>query len=251
MKWIKNFYRRSRGNQLIPLNPMLFSSALREQTTGWTAQTVYYVSRVIYTIHQFLVGALEVVCSDKKAREEILSQILDNTLARYTTGLKQAKFLVNVERESQPYTLNEIFLSKLADLQSLRARSKLADKTVTFYISQTGLQSEKVIPMSDLLSTLRDKDGGKYISEEIHDLIQSYYEVARDRFIDAVYLQVVTHCLVSGGDSPLRLFSEGWVLGLEAEKLDAIAGESPQKRERREVLAKKIQDLTDAVAILR
>ncbi|KAM3438697.1 hypothetical protein NHJ13734_004038 [Beauveria thailandica] len=251
MKWIKNFYRRSRGNQLIPLNPMLFSSAMREQTSGWTAQTIYYVSKVIYTIHQFLVGALEVVCSDKKAREEILSQILDTTLARYTSGLEQAKFLVNVEREAQPYTLNEIFLSKLADLQSLRARNKLTDKTKPFHIPGSPGQIEKVVPMNDLLSTLRDKDAGKYVAEEIHDLIQSYYEVARDRFIDAVYLQVVTHCLVSGGDSPLRLFSEGWVLDLEPDKLDAIAGESPQKREQREILAKRIQDLTDAVAILR
>ncbi|KAM0668172.1 hypothetical protein ACQRIT_000664 [Beauveria bassiana] len=251
MEWLKHSYYRSRGSQLIPLNPMLFSGVLREQTSGWTAQTVYYVSRVIYTIHDFFVGALEAVCSDKRAREELLSQILEQTLARYAACLQQAKFLVNVEREAHPCTLNSIFRSKLAELQSMQMEEKLTGKTKNLNLYYTEDKSEEVITMDDVLATLRDKDRGKYVAEDIHDVLKSYYEVARDRFIDTVYLQVVTHNLVSGGESPLMLFSERWVLDLEPEKLESIAGESLQKREQREMLARRIQDLTDAVAILR
>ncbi|PMB72104.1 Interferon-induced GTP-binding protein Mx [Beauveria bassiana] len=251
MEWLKHSYYRSRGSQLIPLNPMLFSGVLREQTSGWTAQTVYYVSRVIYTIHDFFVGALEAVCSDKRAREELLSQILEQTLARYAACLQQAKFLVNVEREAHPCTLNSIFRSKLAELQSIQMEEKLTGKTKNLNLYYTEDKSEEVITMDDVLATLRDKDQGKYVAEDIHDVLKSYYEVARDRFIDTVYLQVVTHNLVSGGESPLMLFSERWVLDLEPEKLESIAGESLQKREQREMLARRIQDLTDAVAILR
>ncbi|KAM3460166.1 hypothetical protein NHJ6243_006212 [Beauveria neobassiana] len=251
MEWLKHSYYRSRGSQLIPLNPMLFSGVLREQTSGWTAQTVYYVSRVIYTIHDFFVGALEAVCSDKRAREELLSQILEQTLARYAACLQQAKFLVNVESEAHPCTLNSIFRSKLAELQSIQMEEKLTGKTKNVNLYYTEDKSEEVITMDDVLATLRDKDRGKYVAEDIHDVLKSYYEVARDRFIDTVYLQVVTHNLVSGGESPLMLFSERWVLDLEPEKLESIAGESLQKREQREMLARRIQDLTDAVAILR
>ncbi|KAM3529473.1 hypothetical protein MY4038_005394 [Beauveria bassiana] len=251
MEWLKHSYYRSRGSQLIPLNPMLFSGVLREQTSGWTAQTVYYVSRVIYTIHDFFVGALEAVCSDKRAREELLSQILEQTLARYAACLQQAKFLVNVEREAHPCTLNSIFRSKLAELQSIQMEEKLTGKTKNLNLYYTEDKSEEVITMDDVLATLRDKDRGKYVAEDIHDVLKSYYEVSRDRFIDTVYLQVVTHKLVSGGESPLMLFSERWVLDLEPEKLESIAGESLQKREQREMLARRIQDLTDAVAILR
>ncbi|KAM3508370.1 hypothetical protein MY10362_001215 [Beauveria mimosiformis] len=251
MKWLKHSHHRSRGSHLISLNPMLFSSALREQTSGWTAQTVYYVSRVIYTIHDFLVGALEAVCSDKRAREELLSQILEETLARYAASLQQAKFLVNVEREAHPCTLNGIFRSKLAELQSIQMKEKLTTQVTSFKYFLTDEHNVEVISMDDVLATLRDKDGGKYVAEDIHDVLKSYYEVARDRFIDTVYLQVVTHYLVAGRESPLMLFSERWVLDLEPEKLDAIAGESLQKRERREMLTKRIQDLTEAVAILR
>ncbi|EJP67592.1 dynamin family protein [Beauveria bassiana ARSEF 2860] len=251
MEWLKHSYYRSRGSQLLPLNPMLFSGVFREQTSGWTAQTVYYVSRVIYTIHDFFVGALEAVCSDKRAREELLSQILEQTLARYAACLQQAKFLVNVEREAHPCTLNSIFRSKLAELQSMQMEEKLTGKTKNLNLYYTEDKSEEVITMDDVLATLRDKDRGKYVAEDIHDVLKSYYEVARDRFIDTVYLQVVTHNLVSGGESPLMLFSERWVLDLEPEKLESIAGESLQKREQREMLARRIQDLTDAVVILR
>ncbi len=252
MEWISGIHRRSRGTELVSFNPTLFSTALRQQTSKWRAQTEYYVSRVIYMIHEFLVGALEVACPDKRAREELLSQLLDATLERYETGLQHARFLVGVERDGYPYTLNENFRSKLANLQSTRTEAQLSEKmqfvTLDRYRPDT---QDSVITLRDVQSTLQDKDGGKQIAEEVHDLIKSYYEVARDRFIDTVYLQSITHCLISGENSPLRLFSEQWVLNLESDRLEAIAGESFQTREQRARLTRRIQEVTEAVAILR
>ncbi len=250
MDWIKDIHRRSRGNELISFNPTLFSSALRQQTCKWMAHALYYVSRVIYKIHEFLVNALEVVCSDKRAREELLSQISEDVVTRYETSLQQARFLVNVERDGNPYTLNGFFRRKLAELQSRRMEKELSEKKFTQF-DRSKANPAKVISMEDVQSTMRDKDDGKYIAEEVHDLIKSYYEVARDRFIDNIYLQIITHHLVSGEQSPLRLFSEAWVLGLAQERLDAIAGESSQTRSQRERLTRRIQDLSEAVAILR
>jgi hypothetical protein len=51
--------------------------------------------------------------------------------------------------------------------------------------------------------------------------------------------------------SPLTVFSQEWVIGLEVEQLDGIAGESPITKERRTTLAKKIDDLEVALRILR
>lgn len=250
MDWIKDIHRRSRGSELISFNPTLFSSALRQQTCKWTSHTLYYVSRVIYKIHEFLINALEVVCPDKRAREELLSQISEDVVARYETSLQQARFLVNVERNGNPYTLNGLFRSKLAELQGHRMEKELSEKKST-QVDKSKANATTVISMEDVQSAMRDKDDGKYIAEEVHDLIKSYYEVARDRFIDNIYLQIIAHYLVSGEESPLRLFSEAWVLSLTPEKLDAIAGESSQTRSQRERLTRRIQDLTEAVAILR
>ncbi|KAK2035698.1 hypothetical protein LZ31DRAFT_601980 [Colletotrichum somersetense] len=61
----------------------------------------------------------------------------------------------------------------------------------------------------------------------------------------------VDYKLLSGPESPLRLFSEQWVFCLDPEKLLILAGESRRTRERRERLKKEIQDLELAMEILR
>jgi hypothetical protein len=71
------------------------------------------------------------------------------------------------------------------------------------------------------------------------------------RFVDNVFSQAVNYRLLSGPESPLRLFSEQWVLSLDAKKLFLVAGESRFTRERRERLKNEIQDLEVAMEILR
>ncbi|KAJ3498987.1 hypothetical protein NLG97_g696 [Lecanicillium saksenae] len=210
LDWIQRTHHRSRGNELVSYNSTLFSTALREQTSKWMPRVEYFVSRVIHMIHQFLIDSLEATCPDRKVREELLSQILDATLAKYESGLRKARYLVEMEREGDPYTFNDTFGS-----------------------------------------TLRDKDSGKHMIEEVHDLIKSYYEIAPDRFIDNVYLQSIAASLISEKDGPLGIFTDHWVLSLEPETLDAIAGESFHTREQRQILTKRVQDLTAAIAILR
>ncbi|OAR00485.1 hypothetical protein LLEC1_00810 [Akanthomyces lecanii] len=252
LDWIRGIQRHSRGTELISFNPALFSTAVKQQTSKWMAQAEFYVSRIIYIIHDFLISALETVCSARKVREELLSQILDAILARYEDGLRQTRFLVRVEREGQPYTLNDVLYSQLAESQSARAENKLKGELKSVVDSGNHMgRKYTAVSLQAVKSVLRDKDSGKYVVEDVHDLIKSYYQVARDRFIDNVYLQAITHGLISGDTSPLSLFSEQWVLSLEPERLDAIAGESFQTREQRENLTKRIEDLTEAVAILR
>ncbi|OAA80054.1 interferon-induced GTP-binding protein Mx2 [Akanthomyces lecanii RCEF 1005] len=249
MDWIKKVHRRSRGSELTSYNASLFASALRQQTSKWQILTEFFVSKIVYKIHEFIVIALGVVCSDTKVREELLSQMLDAILERYGAAMDQARLLIEVERDGQPYTLNNAFKEALSSLQSARTEQDLSSKlkSVEFNDNRQG----HAISLGDIQATLRDKNRGKYIAEEVHDLIKSYYEVARDRFIDNIYLQVIAHSLVSGSNSPLRLFCEKWVLNLETEKLDAIAGESFHTREQRERLIRTIKDLEQAADILR
>lgn len=247
MEWIRDMHRRFRGRELASFNQALFSGTVRQQTSNWETLTEYYVSRVIYMIHEFIVNTLEIACSDTKVCDEILSQMLDAIVQRYSAGMEQSRLLVEIERDNQPYTLNDAFRGKLGNFQNSRmgqtADGKQSITSPALYGDKSNVDEPK--PSFD------DSMGGKYIAEEVHDLLMSYYEVARDRFIDNVYLQAITHCLMSGFESPLRLFSEQWVLELEPEKLEAIAGESFQLREQRDRLTKRIKDLNEAVAILR
>jgi len=176
--------------------------------------------------------------------------MLEDILANYSAAMDQARLLVEVERGGQPYTFNNAFREALSTLQSARAEQDLASKLRSVEFTDNDRRG-RAISLGDLQATLRDKNGGKHIAEDVHDLLESYYKVTRDRFIDNIYLQVVAHSLLFGSDSPLRLFCDKWVLNLERGKLDVIAGESFQRRVQRERLAKKIEDLSEATAILR
>lgn len=46
-----------------------------------------------------------------------------------------------------------------------------------------------------------------HVVVEIHDILRSYYKLARKRFVDCVRMQVADFLLTTGPDTPLSLFS--------------------------------------------
>jgi hypothetical protein len=81
-----------------------------------------------------------------------------------------------------------------------------------------------VVDLDSVKHTTTSKSNLEHVKEEFHDILRSYYKVARKRFLDNVYHQAVDHCLLTGPMSPLTVFSQEWVIGLGAEQLDGIAG---------------------------
>jgi hypothetical protein len=77
--------------------------------------------------------------------------------------------------------------------------------------------------------------------QEIHDILHSYYKVARKRFVDNVRMQAVDHLLVAGSDTPLTLFSLSFVTNMTAAQLEEIAEEEVVVKRRRELLEKEIK----------
>ncbi|KAL2015273.1 hypothetical protein VTK56DRAFT_5929 [Thermocarpiscus australiensis] len=124
------------------------------------------------------------------------------------TAMDHAKFLLDVERNGKPVTLNNYF--------------------------------------SDRLDHAR---GDRY--QDVHDILQSYYNVSRKRIVDVVCQYVVYHFLLDSEGSPLRLFDTKLVLGLSEEKLNAIAGEDATVIVERERLGQEVKSLKAAINILR
>jgi hypothetical protein len=87
--------------------------------------------------------------------------------------------------------------------------------------------------------------------QEIHDILKSYYELARKRFVDNVRMQAVDHFLVTGPDTPLKLFTPRFVTGLSPAQLDEVVGEEQNAKRQRARLEKEIGLLKECVAILR
>lgn len=248
LDWIESLHRRSRGAELGTFGQGILSSVFREQSAKWGSMSKQYLSKIILVVHRFVLTTLEVICTDVKVREEISSAIFCDLLAKYDTGMRRATFLVDVERNLKPYTLNEQFYHNHQKSRGTRVKETLkihAGKEANPQLSSRSFN------LNSITAAVVEMSNVTYTRENIHDILEAYYQVACKRFVDNLFSQAVDYELLSGPDSPLRLFCEQWVLQLDTERLLSIAGESRRTRDRRQRLNKKVQDLGEAMQILR
>lgn len=90
----------------------------------------------------------------------------------------------------------------------------------------------------------------EYMVQDIHDILYSYYTVARKRFVDVVSMQAVDYFLVTGSESPVHLFSPTFVSELSSEQLEFIAGEEATTKRKRAELDREISNLENGKKIL-
>ena len=87
-------------------------------------------------------------------------------------------------------------------------------------------------------------------TRDLHDILKSYYKVARKRFVDVVMMQAVDYYLINGPEAPLKLFSPTFASALTADQLERIAGEDVSTKRKREELKREIENLTNGKKIL-
>ncbi|KAI3060403.1 hypothetical protein CBS147353_10316 [Aspergillus niger] len=248
--WIEVLYSNSRGLDLGTFGNNIFCNAFKEHAGKWEAMTREHVSNVIMVVHRFLSTALGKICRSKQLYNKIWSSILDELLKRYEMAMSQALFLLSVERNRRPYTLNNYFNQALQKLRSARVAQALEDNAMVDSDTWT-TGSAKIVDLNAVKKTVSDQANVEHITGEIHDILWSYYQVARERFVDNVHMQAIEHCLLTGPESPLEVFSQEWVINLEPEELAAIAGESQATKARRTGLKQKMEDLKSALQTLK
>lgn len=89
-----------------------------------------------------------------------------------------------------------------------------------------------------------------YNIQEIHDILKAYYHISRERFVDNVFTQAAGHYLVTGRDTPLKLFSPKFVSELTEQQLEDIAGEDVTTKRMRKQLLKQVEDLENGKRVL-
>ena len=97
--------------------------------------------------------------------------------------------------------------------------------------------------MVDDISFKSNSSHREHTIEDLHDILRSYYKVARKRFVDFMCMQAADHCLVTGPKKPVKLFSSDFVRELSDEQLEQIAGEDASTKKKREDLKHDIEIL--------
>lgn len=128
--------------------------------------------------------------------------------------------------------------------QSRQERLKNALKSKALNMNQ-GL----MVRMDDICRSIQG-DNVDHTVRDLYDILWSYYEVARKRFVDVVCMQGAALHLVTGPDTPLKVFSSNFVIGLKPEQLEIIAGEDLTLRRKRAELIRQIENLEHGKRIL-
>lgn len=215
----------------------------KEQSKKWPFITKAHVSNAILIVHHFIGQLLEEVCAEAPVREELWNFLLEDLQHCYKRAMDHTDFLLKVEFEGKSMTYNPRFEETLD-----QTRSQFNKHLQTETTNSTDIISEAV---KKLVATLTDKGSLETVRRKIHDVLQSYYGIARDRFVDVVCRQVIDFFLLHPEKGPLAVLSDEVVLRMTPEQLDAIAGEDMESRDRREKLDRDINDLTKALKILR
>lgn len=79
--------------------------------------------------------------------------------------------------------------------------------------------------------------------QDLHDILKSYYQVAWKRVVDVICMQAAEYYLISGPETPLKLFSPAFVGDMTSVQLQEVAGEDAGQIRKRTQLQREIDDL--------
>lgn len=112
-QWLEEVYKSSRGFELGTFDPSLLPVIWKKQSANWEALALGYVEDVVTLVHSFTVDLLAKICKDPRARQGLLSVLLDPLTDRYKNSIDHTKFLLTVERSGTPMTMNHYFADNL------------------------------------------------------------------------------------------------------------------------------------------
>jgi hypothetical protein len=240
----------------LQFNGTVLASVFTKVTEKWEPLVLAHASKAIAVVHDYIRNLLDELCADQAVRDHLWEVLLRDELHdRYRSVMAHAEFLLHTERNGLPMTFNHYFNSTVQKKRHSRLVKKLKEhsKTLNFtnYAPNDVRHSGKYVNVDDLEAMTIDMDNSEHVCEDLLDTVESYYKVARKRFVDIFCQHVVYHMLLVGPDSPLKILSPGRILQLTADQLAAIAGEDAITCNQRQVLGRQLESLEEAIKVLR
>ena len=251
LEWIKDQYKASRGFELASFNPTVLAGLWKSQSWKWEPITFGHIDDVILVVHRFVVDLLNLICPDKRVCSSLLAVLEDELRERYRAAIDHAKFIIRVERSGTLMTMNHYLSDNLEKARRERVKaSMLPHATRSHPPIDPDEKSTMVVPLDSIVHKTSSIGNTEHTVQEIHDILKSYYKVARKRFVDNICTQASDYHLVTGPSSPLRVFTPEFVAGLSTEQLEWVAGEDSGTRRRRETLQHEIKCMREARKVL-
>jgi hypothetical protein len=250
MEWIGEEYRKARGFGLATIGPSILPTIWQEQSKNWESLTMAYVGDIVFYVHDFISKVLAYICPDERVRSGLWSSLQELLVERYQKAITHVKFIIQVERLGTPLTSNHYFNENLQKFKARRLEQMLGKHAENSY-DNTGSTSTDIVVKLPTIQLSMTMNNTEHTVQDIHDILKSYYKVARKRFVDTVCMQGSDFYLLTGHVSPLRIFGTSFVSELSAAQLDIIAGEEASIKQLRKSLTNEINALEEGKKLLR
>lgn len=233
----------------------------REQSEKWREFAELHIKTIIVVIDHFLRSLLAQGCSDKEVAHQLWENAMhDQLVDAYKRALAHAEFLVDSELLGRPYTYNCYFNENLQRARNRRlaaaqaAQSAQSDESkaaVTVTAESADSSSSSTNLSTDVQQNQPSKTNADQVKEDIFDILESYYKIARVRFVDAICQQVVSRLLLDDDESPLKVLCPELIAKLTDDQLEHIAGEDNASRIERMRLDEEIQQYQKTMEMLK
>lgn len=241
---IREHYRSSRGSELPGMvNPIVVQNLFKWQSQAWAHHSKAHVKMIQRLTNAFISDLLKQVCPDTDLEPRIKARLAPLIERAYERAEAELQSILKSEREGVLLTLDISYADKLQEAR--KQRTMLALKAVQLSATihndeeaRTAAAKERLQRILDAVSLSNEIQS----VNDIHDILRSYYYVARKRFVDNVAVQVVERHFMSREEGgPAACFSPQWVGSLSVDELELIAGEDKIVSNRRVVLLDKLE----------
>lgn len=206
--WIRTSYHESRGMELPgTVNPRLLENLFREQSTNWENIAMDYLSRLIKAVFAYNGSALKEFVPDNDVRQKLQARLQDTRQHAEDEMFAELRKILSDELEGSLQTASPAYPETLAKLRQNRAQAQLASMDLNDRRSRPDPKK-----INDLIHNEQQA------INDIHDILEAYYKLARERFVDNVIIQAGERYIV-GEKGPLKIFSPEYVGGLSNEEL--------------------------------
>ena len=107
--WLKDLHHNSRGFELGTFPASMIPNVFMKQSEKWEGIAMAYISDIIALVHRFVYNLLEVVCTDQGVLDALKLSLYDRLVEKYKDAMRRVRYLLHVERNETPLTLNDRF----------------------------------------------------------------------------------------------------------------------------------------------
>jgi len=215
------------------VNPAVVQNLFKWQSESWERIAKDHVQSMKEITNAFIGALLIYVCPNEDLEPRIRARLTSLIEEAYTRADEELASILKSERYGVLLTLDDSYAERLQE--SRRDRTLLSLKALKLGNNDDSVNKQLILNAVSLSNEIQSVN-------DIHDILRSYYSVARKRFIDNVAVQVVErHFLSREEGGPASCFSPQWVGSLSVDELELIAGEDRIVSNRRAVLLEKLE----------